>query len=59
LIGQGAQALVLACTEIPLVLRPGDVDVPVIDTVRVHVDSILEAATETHFSLETSCEPTI
>jgi aspartate racemase len=56
LIDQGSQALVLACTEIPLVLRPGDVDVPVIDTVRVHVDSILQAAAETHFSMETSCE---
>ncbi|MFM0738667.1 amino acid racemase [Paraburkholderia xenovorans] len=59
LIEQGAQALVLACTEIPLVLRPHDVDVPVIDTVRVHVDSILQAATETPFFTETSCEPII
>jgi aspartate racemase len=41
---RGAEALVLACTEIPLVLRPGDVDVPVIDTVDLHCAAIVQAA---------------
>jgi len=44
LCGRGAEALVLACTEIPLVLRPADFDVPVIDTVELHCASIVEAA---------------
>ncbi|MGM9491877.1 aspartate/glutamate racemase family protein [Ideonella sp. YS5] len=44
LCGHGAEALVLACTEIPLVLRAGDVDVPVIDTVELHCAAIVQAA---------------
>lgn len=32
LIRRGAQGVVAGCTEIPLVLRPGDLDVPVFDT---------------------------
>jgi len=35
LIGAGAQALLLACTEIPLVLGPEDLEVPVLDTLEV------------------------
>ena len=35
LILAGAKALLLACTEIPLVLRPKDIDVPVLDTLEV------------------------
>jgi aspartate racemase len=32
LIQRGAQGVVAGCTEIPLVLKPGDLDVPVFDT---------------------------
>ncbi|MGZ8364349.1 MAG: cysteate racemase [Caulobacteraceae bacterium] len=32
LIAAGAQALIAGCTEVPLVLHPGDVDVPLIDS---------------------------
>ena len=35
LILAGAEALLLACTEIPLVLGPEDIDVPVLDTLEV------------------------
>ena len=35
LILGGAEALLLACTEIPLVLGPEDIDVPVLDTLEV------------------------
>jgi len=35
LILAGAEALLLACTEIPLVLGPEDVDVPVLDSLEV------------------------
>jgi aspartate racemase len=44
LCGRGAEAVVLACTEIPLVLRPEDVDVPMIDTVELHCASIVATA---------------
>jgi aspartate racemase len=44
LSGRGAEALVLACTEIPLILHPDDVDVPLIDTVELHCTSIVQAA---------------
>ncbi|MER5731073.1 amino acid racemase [Streptomyces sp. NPDC002138] len=43
-LAQGAQALVLACTEVPLVVRPEDFDAPVIDTVHVHTEAIVEYA---------------
>jgi aspartate racemase len=45
-IDRGAQALTLACTEIPLVIRAEDVTVPVIDTVAVHVAAIVARAVE-------------
>ncbi|MDG9701249.1 aspartate/glutamate racemase family protein [Streptomyces sp. DH37] len=44
LLGGGAEALVLACTEIPLVVRAQDVGAPVIDTVDVHTRAIVEYA---------------
>ncbi|RYZ12896.1 MAG: amino acid racemase [Comamonadaceae bacterium] len=37
----GADALVLACTEIPLVIDPCDVDMPVLDTVEIHCAAIV------------------
>ncbi|MGW0468397.1 aspartate/glutamate racemase family protein [Streptomyces sp. NPDC003027] len=40
----GAEALVLACTEVPLVIRPEEFDAPVIDTVDVHTAAIVERA---------------
>lgn len=36
---EGAQVMAQACTEISLLVGPGDVDVPVYDTVRVHADA--------------------
>lgn len=41
---RGADGVLLACTELPLVLSDGDLEVPVIDTARVHVDAILDRA---------------
>ncbi len=35
LVSRGAQAVVAGCTEIPLVLRPGDLSVPHIDPMRI------------------------
>jgi aspartate racemase len=42
LTGQGAQAVVLACTELPLLLPLDETGVPLIDAVALHVDEICE-----------------
>jgi amino-acid racemase len=48
LVERGAEAIVFGCTEIGLLLGPGDADVPVFDSTRVHarraVDLALQAA---------------
>jgi aspartate racemase len=40
----GADAVVLGCTEIGLLLRPEDVDVPMIDTARAHAEATVAYA---------------
>jgi len=47
LIRRGAQAVVAGCTEIPLVLRPGDLDVPVFDTLLLLARAAIVAAGRT------------
>jgi aspartate racemase len=42
LISSGATAIVLGCTEIPLLLSQADFSVPVFDTVRIHSDAIVD-----------------
>ncbi|QCR19148.1 aspartate/glutamate racemase family protein [Agrococcus sp. SGAir0287] len=44
LVAQGAEGVVLACTEIQLLLGPGDVAVPVIDSMAAHADAIATRA---------------
>jgi aspartate racemase len=44
LIRQGAQAILAGCTEIPLVLRDGDLPVPVIDPVAILAKAVIEKA---------------
>lgn len=41
LSGHGACALVLGCTELPLIIKDGDVDAPIMDTGEIHIDAIL------------------
>lgn len=41
---QGAQGIVLGCTEIPLLIRPEDTDLPLFNTAALHVDYALEHA---------------
>lgn len=36
---RGAQGIVLGCTEIPLLLKPGDTDMPLLDTLRLHASA--------------------
>ncbi len=39
LIQQGAQGVILGCTEIPLLIKEGDVSIPVFDTTKIHSDA--------------------
>src|SRR6185312_16124806 len=41
LIAEGAQAVVLACTEQGLLLKDGDAPVPLIDTTEVHCRALV------------------
>jgi aspartate racemase len=41
---QGAEAIVLACTEIELLLGPDDSPVPLLDSMRVHAEAAADAA---------------
>jgi aspartate racemase len=44
LIQQGAQGVILGCTEIPLLVKQNDVSVPVFDTTTIHAEfAVLEA----------------
>jgi aspartate racemase len=41
---RGAEGIVLGCTELPLLIRPGDVQVPVFDTTTLHAEAAVEMA---------------
>ena len=41
---KGAQAIILGCTEVPLVIRDGDLSVPVIDATQVLADAAIRMA---------------
>jgi aspartate racemase len=42
LIKEGAEGIILGCTEIPLVIKPEDVSVPVFDTALIHSNAAIE-----------------
>lgn len=42
LIKEGAEGIILGCTEIPLVIRPEDISVPVFDTTLIHSNAAVE-----------------
>jgi len=44
LVEGGADAVILGCTELPLLVEPDDLAVPVLDTTILHADAALEAA---------------
>jgi len=44
LIERGAEGIILGCTEIPLLIKPGDLSVPVFDTTAIHAEAALEKA---------------
>ena len=41
---KGAQGVILGCTEIPLLLKPGDSPIPVFDTTAIHARAAVEYA---------------
>lgn len=43
---QHADALVLGCTEIPLMIHDGDASVPCVNTTQVHIDAMVRRLTE-------------
>jgi aspartate racemase len=44
LITNGIEAVILGCTEIPLLVRQEDITVPLFDTTRIHAESAVEYA---------------
>ncbi len=42
--GRGAEGVILGCTEIPLLIRDGDVSIPVFDTTRIHSAALVTEA---------------
>ena len=46
LVERGAEAIILGCTEIMLLIGPEDSPVPLFDTTAIHVQAALKAATE-------------
>jgi aspartate racemase len=48
LVDAGAQAVVLGCTELSMILGPADLPVPVLDSTALHVHALLDAALEPH-----------
>lgn len=44
LIGRGAEGIVLGCTELPLLIRPDDISVPLFDTTRLHAEAAVKLA---------------
>ena len=45
LAAEGAEGVVLGCTEIPLLIRPEDVDIPIFDTTAIHALEAVRWAT--------------
>ena len=41
---KGAQGVILGCTEIPLLIKPEDVNLPVFDTTAIHVEAAVRYA---------------
>jgi len=46
LAGRGAQGVILGCTEIPLLIGPADVGIPLFDTTILHAEAALQRALE-------------
>lgn len=40
------EGVILGCTEIEMLIKPGDIDIPIFDTTQSHIDSIVEYSLE-------------
>jgi len=40
----GAEGVIFGCTEIPLLIKPGDISIPTFDTIDIHTDAIVNYA---------------
>jgi aspartate racemase len=41
---RGADGVILGCTEVTMLIGQEDVDLPVFDTTRLHVEAVMDAA---------------
>ena len=41
---RGAEAVILGCTEIPLLVKQADVSIPLFDTTAIHAEAAVEFA---------------
>ena len=41
---KGAQGVILGCTEIPLLIKPEDLDLPIFNTTKIHAEKAVELA---------------
>lgn len=48
LAGRGAEAVILGCTELMLLVTPEDSPVPLFDTTRIHAETAVERALSGH-----------
>jgi aspartate racemase len=46
LIEQGAEGIILGCTEIPLLIKQQDVNIPIFDTASIHARAAVKYALE-------------
>ncbi len=44
LVEEGAEGIVLGCTELPLLIQPGDIHAPIFDTTRLHAEAAVNLA---------------
>jgi len=42
LVSNGTEAVILGCTEIPLLIKQDDVEIPIFDTTRIHAEAAVE-----------------
>ena len=50
LIKRGAQGVILGCTEIPLLIKQNDVEVPVFDTTFIHATAAVQRSFDLYYS---------
>jgi len=44
LVNEGAEGIVLGCTELPLLIQPSDIDAPIFNTTRLHAEAAVNLA---------------